>query len=160
MSYMKLIKLLYLADRRALLKWGRPITGDQYFWMKKGPVLSRVHDLITEGPDPGTQTAWQRLISAPVDYEVSLLHEAPTGELSAAEEQLVDEIFAEFGRMNRWEIVERCHRLPESVDIEGGAVTVKYRDILKAEHKSEIEISAIEQEIEALALCKSFLPSP
>ena len=30
MSYMKLIKLLYLADREALARWGRPITTDQY----------------------------------------------------------------------------------------------------------------------------------
>jgi hypothetical protein len=28
MHYMKLIKLLYLADRRALLRWGIPITTD------------------------------------------------------------------------------------------------------------------------------------
>src|SRR4051812_9596906 len=29
-SYLKLIKLLYLADREALLQWGRPITTDSY----------------------------------------------------------------------------------------------------------------------------------
>ena len=26
MSYVKLIKLLYLADREALIRWGRPVT--------------------------------------------------------------------------------------------------------------------------------------
>ena len=30
MNYMKLIKLLYIADREALLRWGRPITTDAY----------------------------------------------------------------------------------------------------------------------------------
>ena len=30
MSCMQLIKLLYLADREALLRWGRPITTDRY----------------------------------------------------------------------------------------------------------------------------------
>lgn len=31
MDYRKLMTLLYLADREALLRWGRPITGDDYF---------------------------------------------------------------------------------------------------------------------------------
>src|ERR1022692_1541243 len=42
MNYMLLIKLLYLLDRRALSLWGRPVTGDDYFSMKYGPVLSEV----------------------------------------------------------------------------------------------------------------------
>lgn len=42
MSYMKLIKLLYLADREALLQWGRPITTDRYVSMNRDPVLSRI----------------------------------------------------------------------------------------------------------------------
>jgi hypothetical protein len=29
MSYLKLIKLLYLLDREALLRWGRPVTTDR-----------------------------------------------------------------------------------------------------------------------------------
>ncbi len=33
MSYMKLIKLLYLADRAALVRFGRPITTDRYVSM-------------------------------------------------------------------------------------------------------------------------------
>ena len=40
MSHMKLIKLLYLADRRALVRWGRPITCDWYVSMPQGPVPS------------------------------------------------------------------------------------------------------------------------
>lgn len=29
MHYLKLLKLLYLADRRALLRWGIPVTWDR-----------------------------------------------------------------------------------------------------------------------------------
>ncbi len=47
MSFMKLINLLYLADRSALLQWVRPITTDSYVSMDRGPVLSRVLDLAT-----------------------------------------------------------------------------------------------------------------
>ena len=41
MSYLKLIKLMYLIDREALLRWGRPVTTDCYVSMDKGPILSR-----------------------------------------------------------------------------------------------------------------------
>ena len=46
MSYLKLIKLLYLLDREALLRWGRPVTTDRYISMDNGPVVSRIYDLI------------------------------------------------------------------------------------------------------------------
>jgi uncharacterized phage-associated protein len=42
MSYMKLIKLLYFADRVALSRFGRPITTDRYVSMDRGPVLSHI----------------------------------------------------------------------------------------------------------------------
>lgn len=50
MSYLKLIKLLYLLDREALLRWGRPVTTDRYVSMDNGPVVSRIYDLIREEP--------------------------------------------------------------------------------------------------------------
>lgn len=48
MNYMALMKLLYLVDREALLRFGRPVTGDQVVAMKHGPVLSRVFDLVSQ----------------------------------------------------------------------------------------------------------------
>ena len=50
LNYLKLIKLLYLLDRATLLAWGRTVTGDHYYSMKHGPVLSEVLDLITDMP--------------------------------------------------------------------------------------------------------------
>ena len=65
MSYLKLIKLLYLLDREALLRWGRPITTDTYIAMDNGPVVSRICDLIREEPDPrsGTGRVWRKYIT-------------------------------------------------------------------------------------------------
>jgi len=62
MSYMKLIKLMYLADREALLRWGRPISTDRYVSMDKGPVLSRVLDLATDGDDPSRPAIWSEQV--------------------------------------------------------------------------------------------------
>ena len=46
MSRIKVLKLLYIADRKSLELWERPITFDTYYSMKEGQVLSGVLDLI------------------------------------------------------------------------------------------------------------------
>jgi uncharacterized phage-associated protein len=151
MSYMKLIKLLYLADRNALVRWGRPITTDRYVSMDRGPVLSHVLDLATDGDVPGSEFIWGAVISEPTKYEVSLVGEPGDDELSEAEIEVLEEIFKAFGQMNRWELIELTHRLPEWKDPHGSAIPISYRDILKAEGKSELEIASIEDEICDLA---------
>src|SRR5947209_20462172 len=72
MSYLKLIKLLYLLDREALLRWGRPVTTDRYVSMDNGPVVSRIYDLIREEPPPGADPVWRHYIPAPLEYEAAL----------------------------------------------------------------------------------------
>jgi uncharacterized phage-associated protein len=149
MSYMKLIKLLYLADRDALARWGRPITTDSYVSMKHGPVLSEILNLIT---DPlNDQTFWARHISEPEHFAVSL-KEDPCGDLlSEAEDELLDETFKKFGHLNRWALVELAHSLPEWKDPDGSAFPIKVSEILAAQKKSPDEIRAIESELQALS---------
>src|SRR3954470_18953244 len=53
MSKLKLIKLLYIADREALKNWERPITGDDPFSLDYGPVLSTTLNYAnSKGPHP------------------------------------------------------------------------------------------------------------
>ena len=112
MHYIKLIKLLYLTDREALMRWGVPVTTDRHASMDNGPVVSRILNLITEDkPKP----IWAKYISAPLgEYEVCLLAPAPTDRLSRAEENLMREIFAQYGHLNRWHLIDTVmHKLPE-----------------------------------------------
>jgi len=153
MSYMKLIKLLYLVDRTALIRWGRPVTFDSYFSLQHGPVLSRTLDLITEGEAPDEPSIWSTCISEPQNYEIALKGECSTDELSQAEEDLIGEIFDQYGRMNRWQLVGRLHdELPEWQNPQGSSLPIEYRDILLAGGKTSREIAEIEAEIEGLAL--------
>ncbi len=43
---MKALKLIWLADRYHLRKYGRPVTNDRYFAMEYGPVASNIKDLM------------------------------------------------------------------------------------------------------------------
>jgi uncharacterized phage-associated protein len=151
MNYMKLIKLLYLLDRSALLAWGRPVTTDRYVSMQRGPVVSRILDLILEEPEPGSVSYWRRHISGRKAYSVRLVSDPGSDELSRAEEDLIDTVFAEHGYKSQWELVDFCHRLPEWKDPEGSSIPLGYADILRAGEKTEDEIREVVAELNALA---------
>ena len=157
MSYVKLIKLLYLADREALIRWGRPITTDRYVSLDSGPVVSRIYDLIRDEPLPNSFHVWRKFISDPENYEVRLLGDPGSGELSRPEQQLIDEVFAQHGHQNRWTVVDYTRSLPEWTHPDGGALPIEYRDVLKAAHKTEEEISAVEEALEYAALVERVL---
>lgn len=149
MHYIKLIKLLYLTDREALVRWGVPVTTDRHVSMDNGPVTSRILNLITEDrPKP----IWARYISAPLgDYEVKLLADAPTDRLSRAEEKLMQEIFDQYGHRNRWDLIENVmHRLPEWRDPQGSSIPIQIRDILQAAGEREEQIRAVLKELHSI----------
>jgi len=149
LPYMKLLKLLYLADRKALLELGRPITFDRYVSMKHGPVLSQTYDLIVAEEAPGERSYWREHIAEPRDYTVRLRGEAPRGALSPAQERVVDEVFAEFGAMDKWKLVAFTHGLPEWQDPHGSSIPIPLRDVLRAGGVDEDEAEAIEHDLQA-----------
>ncbi len=157
MSFVKLIKLLYLADREALIRWGYPITTDCYVSLDIGPVVSQIYDLIRGDPPLNSVWIWRKFISAPENYEVRLLGDPGTSELSCREQQLIDEIFSQYGCQSRWTVVDYTRSLPEWTHPDGGALPIEYRDILKAARKTEAEIAAVEEALESTALVERVL---
>ena len=157
MSYMKLIKLLYLADREALIRWGRSITFDSFAAMPHGMVLSRTLELIN-GEEP--KGVWQGTFEQWGDYEVRLVKsEITTDKLSKAELKLLDEIFEKFGKKNRWELREYTHTLPEWVDPEGSSLPVEIEDILRHAGKTQAQIEDIIQDLQSDSRASSLLGS-
>ena len=147
-NYMKLIKLIYLAERQALLDWGKPITYDSYFFLDKGPVLSNTLNKIKDRDRYNSQSSWHKYISVPENYDVSLREECDIKKLSKAERELLNKIFQKYGHYDEWELVDLLHStLPEWKDPSNSAIPISYRDILKAGNKSEEEIECIEEEI-------------
>lgn len=149
MNYLKLMKLLYLADRRALIRWGRPIFYDSYVSMDYGLVLSETLDIL-RGIFPAE--LWNKAISRPSSYEVALQDDSGTGKISKAEEKLIAEIFSEFGHLNEWQLVEYTHDLPEYQDSKGSSISIEYEKVLKAGGKSQDDINSIIEEINVIEL--------
>jgi hypothetical protein len=116
-----------------------------------------VYNLITGELPPGARTIWREYISSPENYEVALIKDIREGELSQVEEDLIDEIFFEFGTKSRWELVDYTHRLPEWQDPNGSSIPIAPRDILKAEHRTDAEIESFEAELESLAVAQALV---
>ena len=150
MHYIKLIKLLYLTDREALLRWGNSVTTDHHVSMDNGPVVSTILNLITADKD---KPVWGRYISAPLgDYEVKLLVDAvPTDKLSQAEEKLMQELFERYGHWNRWDLINKVmHKLPEWRCPNGSSSPISLRDILAGAGEDEEYIRAVVKEFHAM----------
>jgi uncharacterized phage-associated protein len=151
MNYMKLIKLLYLADREALSRWARPITGDVYVSMDRGPVLSKVLDIINSGKDPEVDSYWHKYISPPVSYEILIIDTPAVNVLSKREKELLLSIYEKYKPFDEWQMVKICHdTLPEWRDPEGSSMPIRIEDILRELNKTERDIALIEDEVSDL----------
>jgi uncharacterized phage-associated protein len=142
MAYIKLLKLLYLAEREAMAKWGESISGDRFVSMPHGPVLSQTYDLIKG--HSGSQSFWNEIIQDESNYEVSLknsVHNDTFDELSIAELELLDETFQRYGHMSRFQIIEYTHdHCPEWQDPNGSSYPIKPESIFRALGKTENQI--------------------
>lgn len=155
MSHLKLIKLLYLAEREALTRFGTPLTYDAYVSMPHGPVLSATLDRINdrESYEGGY---WDTYITPKQNNEVALRKDAiPNDQLSPVEEQLIDEVFGRYGAMTRWQLRDFTHQLPEWSDPEGSALPIDPSDILKSEGYTEEDVADMQADWDEAAYAAS-----
>jgi len=155
LNYMVLIKLLYLADRHALLEHGMTITGDQPFSLPHGPVLSQILDFIHMGKEDG-ESPWFDYITEPHNFSVGLVIPDPdSSELSEYELEVLTSINRQFGRLNQWNLRDLTHQLPEWEDPHGSSIPIKLETILQAEGKSAEEIERISGDARELLFFKT-----
>jgi uncharacterized phage-associated protein len=146
-NYMELVKLLYLADRKALVELECPITGDRFCSLPNGPVLSRILNLIRWGPISEEDEPWFQVVSAPEGYTVKLVKECEDGELSGAEIQILKQVFEEYGRRDWKELSRITHQLPEWNDPDGGSIPIPAEQILRLEGRTQEQINRIKDDV-------------
>lgn len=147
LSYYHLLKLLYVSDRNALLKWACPITYDVYVSMDYGPVLSNTYRIISETYDESKY--WQTLITpATPDHVVALRRVEEINLLSEAELAVLSDSFERYRNFSFQEFIDLTHDYPEWEDPHGSAIPFSIDDILLKNGKAD----SIEAAHEAMAM--------
>ena len=151
MNYLALIKLLYLIDREALLRFGRPVTGDAVVAMKQGPVLSAIFDRVSQKKQHLPKSAWHNFIPRPAPYVYTVRFSGVPDRtaLSEAEVALIDEICAKHRNLSEEALVALTHELPEWSDPGKSSKPIPFEAILRAGKKGRNEIEAIQREAAA-----------
>ncbi len=148
---LKLVKLIYLADRKFLEKYDATIINDRFVSMDHGPVNSTTLNYINGCAED--RDNWEEFIADRADHMVALARPDLTvddlGALSDAEVEVLDEIWAKFGRMDRFEICDWTHKhCPEWEDPRGSSYPIPFATILAHLHKDRAREIAEELEAE------------
>jgi len=154
MEYIKLIKLLYLADRAALIETESPITGDRYVSMKHGPVLSGVLNLIKQ-EHPREDSVWHRYIRREY-WDVALVDRAECNHLSEHDVELLNEIFDRYGSWRSWAVVDHTHALPEWTDPGDTSIPIDPAEILRYAGFDDYALGLALDQAEAVYLMREY----
>ena len=147
MSKLKLMKLLYLAERESLRLYGMPMTGDKLVSMDHGPVLSKTLDLIRDMAIDAAEDGWNLWIMQKSVHDLQLkgpVLDDDLDELSKADIDVLESVWQEFGHLDRWAVRDFTHTLKEWVDPDGTSLPIRYKDVFVAcgyDEKQAMELS-------------------
>ncbi|MFZ0914468.1 MAG: Panacea domain-containing protein [Candidatus Korobacteraceae bacterium] len=152
-----LIKKIYLADRSALIKWGKSITGDSFAALEKGPIVSNIYNLMKQEGEESEQIQWDNVIQKKKPYWIVLRKCAESGVLSEQEKEVLEEarntINAIRGSIPKW-VHKNC---PEWTDPGHSSTPIDPSTILRLANKSEEEIQRLEETNEELRFLSRLL---
>ncbi len=110
MNYMRLLKLLYIADREAMKETGRPITGGAVVAKERGPVLQEVYDLI-RGRHVD-MPLWDRFLQKD-RFSLELVSDPDVRKLSKYEIDKLQQIAQRHENEDEWDLSALTHSFPE-----------------------------------------------
>lgn len=160
LNIVKLMKLLYLAEREALEKFGFSISDDRFVSMNLGPVLSDTYNLING--EERDSAVWDEWISDRAQHSVALNREINSrddlDELSNAELSVIETIWQRFGHMTQWELVDYTHQhLPEWRNPNGSSTPIEVKDILQGVGYASEQSEQIAESIQSARTVKRVL---
>lgn len=115
---LKIIKLIYLADKYHLAKYGRTITNDDYYAMEYGPVATTAKDVLSFDKQlisSKEREYAEQLIkhSGKFDFEANKNVNVDIDTLSETDKEVLNFVINKFGKMKSDELVKYTHKYPE-----------------------------------------------
>jgi uncharacterized phage-associated protein len=156
MSYVRLLKLLYMADRETLRESGFPITGDRVAAMPHGPVLSHTYDLIK-----GEHPAWARwsMFLGKKGYRLTLLSDPGNGALSRYEISKLRDITERYAGHDEWAMIDLTHTLTEWQQNYQSSRWISVSDILDAVGRGDDKVEMLKDAADQVVYDRIFAAS-
>lgn len=141
MQYLKLLKLLYWADRKSIAEKGFPITGDSALATDYGPVLSRVYGFIRGEPVKGAHV-WHQYFRTD-GFDIRRIANPGTDALSSYEERILAAIWSEHKSLDGFDTSHLSDDFPEWKEVyqEGSPAPIPLDCLLMALGLDEAERS-------------------
>jgi uncharacterized phage-associated protein len=108
---LRAIKLLYLADKYHLRKYGRLVTGDQYIAMKLGPVQSGVKDIadLSDFLD-SEERDYASLFIKKEGHDIKSIRKIDYDELSQTDVEALNFVLERFGSLSDSDLIKLTHK--------------------------------------------------
>lgn len=115
---LKIVKLLFLADKCHLIRYGRTITGDDYWAMEYGPVGSATKDVLTFDKDFGSNELEyaSTFLKKVGEHEIDVLAPCNPESLDLLSETDVEAlriVVEKYGHLSTHDLILHTHRYPE-----------------------------------------------
>ena len=155
-NVLKLGKLLYLGDRESLKKYDYPILYDNLVSLDNGPVDSATLNFINGLSE---DEAWDAYVNDRAGHTVGLTRRITfdeLDELSVANLEVLETVWAAFGAMGKYEIRDYTHdHCPEWEDPKGSSDPIPYERVFKflGKQDSAALAKAVEEERYMLTAC-------
>ncbi len=141
---LKLVKLMYLSDRKYMERYDVPILSDQLVSMPHGPVNSLSCNYINGSLE---DASWDEFLTDRASHKVSVsrrnLTEEDLDELCRAEIAVLQEVWDQLGHMDRFALVDYTHEnCPEWEDPNGSSNPIPYSRVfnfLRKPNSAELE---------------------
>ncbi|HVU06522.1 MAG TPA: Panacea domain-containing protein [Candidatus Paceibacterota bacterium] len=156
---MKAIKLIYLADRLHIRKYGRPIIGDMYWAMKMGPVGSQVKRAAELSNMSEGALSYAKKYIQPADekkHYVTSVKPVDLDVFSKTDLECLEAVYGQFSDKDQFELRDITHQYPEwskherylksgkkrvQMDYEDFFSSTEKDDPLFAENKSDLALA-------------------
>ena len=104
LSVLKLVKLIFFADRLHLIRYGRPIFGGRYSALPHGPVPSELYETMSKAGDATKD--YRR-----VGYDLEALNSYNEEYLAESDLEVLSEINKALGSKDKWALRDLSHEL-------------------------------------------------
>ncbi len=150
LNYTKLVKILYLADRESYKTINHSMTGDLYYALPQGPILSNLLDLIKGKSESKLQSYWDARFSTDGYDLVSLSSNIPEGKLSKFEKRIIDELDDKFHDKDFGYLIDYVHNKENCPEWHNPGVHSRCQitdaDILTSLGRTKEEVEIIEKD--------------